>query len=106
LKVRPDVIPTMTGDFVDLKTAADVTTPALQYAIRAYGYHQQGALIWEVVEQLGAEHPFAGFVLMFVETVAPWCAHRPWIWPAPEPRHAAADRCLHRGEALARPRRG
>jgi hypothetical protein len=74
LKVRPDVIPTMAGDFVDLKTASEVITPALQYAIRSYGYHQQGALIWEVVEQLGAEHPFAGFALMFVESVRPHCA--------------------------------
>ena len=74
IKVRPDVIPTLTGDFVDLKTAAEVITPALQSSIRTYGYHQQGALIWEVVELLGAEHPFAGFVLMFVETAAPYCA--------------------------------
>jgi hypothetical protein len=74
LKVRPDVIPLLSGDFVDLKTASEVTTPALQYAIRSYGYHQQGALIWEVVEQLGAEYPFEGFALMFVETAAPYCA--------------------------------
>ena len=74
LKVRPDVIPTMTGDFVDLKTAADVTTIALMSTIRSYAYHQQGALIHEVVEQLGADHPFAGFVLMFVESVPPHCA--------------------------------
>ena len=74
LKVRPDVIPTTTGDFVDLKTAAEVVTPALQSSIRTYGYHQQGALIAEVVEQLGAEHPFAGFVLMFVESTPPHCA--------------------------------
>jgi hypothetical protein len=74
LKVRPDVIPTLTGDFVDLKTAADVTSYALMSSIRTYGYHQQGALIWEVVEQLGAEHPFAGFVLMFAETAPPYCA--------------------------------
>jgi len=74
IKVRPDVIPTLTGDFVDLKTAADVTTRALMNSIRSYGYQQQGALIWEVVEQLGADHPFQGFVLMFVESAAPWCA--------------------------------
>jgi hypothetical protein len=74
LKTRPDVIPTMTGDFVDLKTAADVTSVALMSSIRTYGYHQQGALIWEVTDQLGADHPFEGFVLMFVETANPWCA--------------------------------
>src|SRR4029078_8690833 len=66
IKVRPDVVPTLTGDYVDLKTAADVTTGALQSSIRTYGYHQQGALIWEVVEQLnirnGDAHPFESFV--------------------------------------------
>jgi hypothetical protein len=73
IKVRPDVIPAMgDGDFVDLKTAADVTTPALQHSIRAYGYHQQGGLIWEIADQLGM--PFTGFVLMFIETAAPFCA--------------------------------
>lgn len=72
LKVRPDVVPPSGPDYVDLKTAAEVTTPALQYAIRAYGYHQQGALIWEVCEHL--DMPFAMFVLMFIETAAPWCS--------------------------------
>ena len=72
LKIRPDVIPQTTADYVDLKTASDVTTPALQYSIRSYGYHQQGALIWEVCEQLGL--PFDMFVLMFIETAAPYCA--------------------------------
>jgi PDDEXK-like domain of unknown function (DUF3799) len=72
LKVRPDVVPTASGDFVDLKTAAEVTTPALQSAIRSRAYHQQGALVWEVVEAF--EQPFESFVLMFIETAAPWCA--------------------------------
>ena len=72
IKVRPDVIPQTTADFVDLKTAADVTTPALQSSIRSYGYHQQGGLIWEACLQLGL--PFETFVLMFVETSAPYCA--------------------------------
>jgi PDDEXK-like domain of unknown function (DUF3799) len=72
IKVRPDVIPTASGDYVDLKTAQDVTTPALQSAIRSRAYHQQGALVWEVVEAL--EQPFESFVLMFIETSAPWCA--------------------------------
>ena len=74
LKVRPDVIPTLQGDFADLKTTTDVTSHALQYTIRAYGYHQQGALIAEVVDQLGAGVPFQGFLLIFVETSPPYCA--------------------------------
>jgi hypothetical protein len=72
LKVRPDVVPTHTGEFVDLKTTADVTTPALQSSIRSFGYHQQGALMWEVAELL--KHPFESFLLMFIETSAPFCA--------------------------------
>jgi PDDEXK-like domain of unknown function (DUF3799) len=72
VKVRPDVIPTDSGDFADLKTASEVITPALQYSIRTYGYHQQGALIWEACDALGQE--FASFVLMFIETQRPHCA--------------------------------
>jgi hypothetical protein len=72
IKVRPDVIPTDGGDFADLKTAAEVTTPALMSSIRSYAYHMQGALIWEVCEVLG--QPFESFVLMFIETTRPFCA--------------------------------
>jgi len=72
VKVRPDVIPTASGEFVDLKTAADVTTPALQSTIRSYGYHQQGALIWEACDAL--EQPFTQFILAFIETAAPYCS--------------------------------
>ena len=72
IKVRPDVIPPTGDDFVDLKTAAEVTTPALQSSIRTYGYHQQGALIGEVCEALGL--PFSSFMLMFIETASPYCA--------------------------------
>jgi hypothetical protein len=72
LKIRPDVVPPTGADFVDVKTTSEVTTPALQSTIRSYGYHQQGALIWEVCEQL--ELPFTMFILMFIETAAPFCA--------------------------------
>jgi hypothetical protein len=74
VKVRPDVVPTMAGDYVDLKTATDVTTPALQYAIRSYGYQQQGGLVWEAAEILRADVPFETFVLVFIETAPPFCA--------------------------------
>jgi PDDEXK-like domain of unknown function (DUF3799) len=79
LKCRPDVVPTASGDYVDLKTAAEVTSIALQSAIRTRGYHMQGALIWEIVEAFG--EPFESFVLMFIETSAPWCAR---VVPLPE----------------------
>ena len=71
VKVRPDVIPSG-GDFVDLKTATEVTTIALMSAIRSYSYHQQGALVWEACEAFG--HPFESFMLLFVETTRPFCA--------------------------------
>jgi len=72
IKVRPDVIPTDSGDFADLKTASEVITPALMSSIRTYAYHMQGALIWEVCEMLG--QPFESFTLMFIETANPYCA--------------------------------
>jgi hypothetical protein len=72
IKVRPDVIPPTDDTYVDLKTAAEVTTPALQSSIRSYGYMQQGALIGEVCENLNL--PFAAFMLMFIETSSPYCA--------------------------------
>jgi hypothetical protein len=72
VKVRPDVIPHSGADFVDLKTAIDVTTPALQAAIRTRAYHQQGALIWEACDHL--DQPFESFILMFAETASPYCA--------------------------------
>ena len=71
IKVRPDVVP-MGGEFVDLKTASEVTTPALMSSVRSYGYNQQGALIWEACEMLG--QPFESFMLLFIETAAPYCA--------------------------------
>ena len=72
VKVRPDVIPRSGSDFVDLKTASEVTSVALMSALRSYGYHQQGALIWEACEVLG--QPFTSFMLVFVETKRPFCA--------------------------------
>lgn len=71
IKVRPDVIPTHSGDFADLKTASEVTDVALMSSVRSYGYHMQGALIWEACEQFG--QPFETFLLMFAETVNPFC---------------------------------
>ncbi len=74
VKARPDVVPNDAGDYVDLKTAEDVTTPALQYTIRSYGYQQQGALVWEAAEVLRPDVPFESFVLVFIEKTPPFCA--------------------------------
>ena len=72
IKVRPDVVPKSGPDYVDLKTASEVTTVALMSSIRSYGYHQQGALIWEFCDQMNL--PFETFVLMFVESEVPNCS--------------------------------
>jgi hypothetical protein len=71
-KCRPDVIPTDSGDFADLKTTSEVLTPAIQSSIRSYAYHQQGSLVWECCEVL--DQPFESFTLMFIETAKPYCA--------------------------------
>jgi len=72
VKVRPDVIPMTSGDYIDMKTASGVTTHELQYTMREYGYHQQGALVWEACDALGS--PFTEFTLMFIETSSPYCS--------------------------------
>lgn len=71
LRARPDVIPTADGIFADLKTTTSVTTLDLWVTLRRYGYHMQGALIWEVCGLLGL--PFDGFALIFVEKKYPYC---------------------------------
>jgi hypothetical protein len=71
LKARPDVIPTSDGMFADLKTTPSVLDYDLKMTLRKYGYHMQGALIWEVCELLGL--PFDGFALIFVEKKPPFC---------------------------------
>lgn len=72
LKCRPDVIPLDSNDGVDLKTAADVSEPAIENAIGAYGLNVQGALVrmaWREVFGRDLE----GFTLVFVESKPPHC---------------------------------
>ncbi len=71
LRARPDVIPSADGMFADLKTTESVVDLDLFNTLRRYGYHMQGALIWEVCELLGL--PFDGFVLVLVEKKRPYC---------------------------------
>lgn len=70
---RPDVIPTDSGDFIDLKTSKSVFYPDLVRAIGDYGYHQQGALVGEGYEILTGRK-MATFSLYFVESSRPYCA--------------------------------
>jgi hypothetical protein len=71
LRARPDVIPTADGIYADLKTTPSVVDTDLWRTMRNYGYHMQGALIWQVCEILGL--PFDGFALVFVEKKRPFC---------------------------------
>ena len=71
IKVRPDVVPMKSGDFVDLKTTADISDMGIKRRMRESGYHMQGGLIWEWADQMGLE--FETFTLAFVESDRPFC---------------------------------
>lgn len=71
LKVRPDVLPSASGDFVDLKTTTSVQWNDLERTIVQYGYVQQFALMREVFRNLGL--PVASATLIFVERNPPYC---------------------------------
>jgi PDDEXK-like domain of unknown function (DUF3799) len=71
LKVRPDVIPNYSGDFVDLKTCASVLWPDLLRTVAENGYHMQFALMREVFRRL--DMPFRSATLLFIEKEPPHC---------------------------------
>jgi hypothetical protein len=104
LKVRPDVIPNASGDFVDLKTTASVKWNDLQRTIADMGYVQQFALMREVFRKLG--FPAASATLIFVEREFPHCVRIVSLKPQDLDRgermnrHAlrAFVRCLKSGE--------
>ena len=70
IKVRPDVMVT-DGDFVDLKSAREVTDVGIRMALRDRQYHMQGGLIWLACDLL--KIPFITFTLIFVESKRPFC---------------------------------
>lgn len=71
IKIRPDAIPTDSGDYSDLKTCADITDEGLENAIGRDGLFMQGAMVRYVCRLLGL--PFHSFTLVFVEKTAPYC---------------------------------
>lgn len=73
LRIRPDAWP-IDGDFCDLKTIVSISNLAIWSAMREHAYHQQGALVWEVIEGLGL--PFDSFSLLFVEKDPPYAVRR------------------------------
>lgn len=72
LKIRPDAMPTDSGDFSDLKTIADVSDEGIEKAIGETGIFLQGAMTRRVCSLLGIE--FNSFSPVFVEKKAPFCA--------------------------------
>lgn len=71
IKIRPDAIPTDSGDYSDLKTCADITDEGLENAIGRDGLFMQGAMVRYVCKLLGL--PFQSFTLVFSEKTAPHC---------------------------------
>lgn len=67
LKARPDAIPTMSGDFADLKTAKEV---GKDWDFQDLRYDFQGALVRMGARALGI--PFSSFTLVYVEKTDPW----------------------------------
>lgn len=68
VKVRPDAIPTDSGDYTDLKSAAEVGDGA-DRSLRERRYDMQGALIRWACRELGL--PFSGFSNIFVQSKRP-----------------------------------
>lgn len=72
LIARPDVIPTDSGDYVDLKSTTAVDYASLIKTIGTYSYHQQGALIGEG-HRLLFGRAISSFSLYFCESKRPHC---------------------------------
>jgi hypothetical protein len=72
-KVRPDAIPTDSGDFADLKTTTSVQYGNLARAVREHAYHQQAALVFEAATLvLGIPAAAFSFTFCFVEKKPPY----------------------------------
>src|SRR5262252_1016829 len=65
VKIRPDAVPTQSGDFVDLKVTHSVQHHMLVRTIAEHGYAQQFALMRKVFRELRI--PFHSSTLIFVE---------------------------------------
>lgn len=72
LKTRPDVVPNASGDYVDLKTSADVSYDGLSKSIFNNGYHVQAGLLRMIVRAVLGPDAFTSFTFVFVEKSAPY----------------------------------
>jgi hypothetical protein len=81
LKARPDVIPTASADFADVKSAVDVSDDGIEKAIGDYGIHMQAALVGMGCRALmGCE--MQSFSLVFAEKARPHVARVKTLKPA------------------------
>jgi PDDEXK-like domain of unknown function (DUF3799) len=71
LKVRPDAVPSESGNYVDLKTTHSIFPVDIDRTVLEKGYNQQLALIRSVIRRL--DLPFADATLIFVESKPPHC---------------------------------
>ena len=71
LKVRPDIIPGDSGDFVDFKTTTTTNKLELIRAVEKNGYAMQFALMREVFRKLKLH--WGSATLVFVEKEPPYC---------------------------------
>lgn len=75
IKVRPDVIPTDSADFADLKTTSSVFYRDIHRSYESLGYYRQAALVRSAArEVLGLENSASfTFTFLFVESSRPHC---------------------------------
>lgn len=72
LKSRPDVIPSASGLFSDLKTTASVADEDMSKSLASFGYHMQAALVGMAAEAV-LDAPMEEFALVWVEKAPPHC---------------------------------
>lgn len=73
LRARPDVVPTDSGDFADLKTAKSVDYDSLSKTVFNNGYHIQAAVVrWVAREIMPTDWQFGEFMLVFIEKTPPF----------------------------------
>lgn len=72
VRARPDVIPNDSGDFVDLKTAANLSDEALSRTVMDRGYHIQAAVVRMAVRAVLGADAFQSFTFVFVEKEPPF----------------------------------
>jgi hypothetical protein len=74
LKVRPDAIPTDSGDAADLKTTLSVQYHHLSRTITDYAYHQQASLIRTAFREV-LKLEMTSFTFVFIEKKIPHCVY-------------------------------